>query len=69
MAFAEVVPALTNGVVDCGVTGAFGHGRLAQSRIAVSAARLEQQCRGDETERWNRLDKRAELHARAAQGL
>jgi TRAP-type C4-dicarboxylate transport system substrate-binding protein len=64
MAFAEVVPALSAGVVDCGVTGSLsgntaGWPEVARSlypmslgwSINVVAANLE---------RWNRLDKRVQ---------
>jgi TRAP-type C4-dicarboxylate transport system substrate-binding protein len=64
MAFAEVVPALNNGVVDCGVTGSLsgntaGWGEVTKSLYPMSLGWSISVMAVNQTS-WNRLDKRTQ---------
>src|SRR2546425_7443651 len=64
MAFAEVVPALNNGVVDCGVTGSLSGNTAAWPEVTKSLYPLSLgwsiNVMAVNANSWNRLDKRVQ---------
>ena len=64
MAFAEVVPALNNGVVDCGVTGSLSGNTAGWPEVTKSLYPMSLgwsiNVVATNLDRWNRLDKRVQ---------
>jgi len=64
MAFAEVVPALNNGVVDCGVTGSLSGNTAGWAEVTKSLYPMSLgwsiNIVATNLDRWNRLDKRVQ---------
>ena len=64
MAFAEVVPALNNGVVDCGVTGSLSGNTAGWPEVTKSLYPMSLgwsiNIVATNLDRWNRLDKRVQ---------
>jgi len=64
MAFAEVVPALNNGVVDCGVTGSLSGNTAGWPEVTKSLYPMSLgwsiNVVATNLERWNRVDKRVQ---------
>ena len=73
MAFAEVVPALNSGVVDCAVTGSLSGNTAGWPEVAKSLYPMSLgwsiNVMAVNLATWNRLDKRVQSSARPGQGL
>ena len=74
MAFAEVVPALNNGVVDCGVTGSLSGNTAGWNEVTKSIYPMSLgwsiNVLAVNLNTWNRLDAKTQgLHAGADEGI